>query len=47
MLLVLPDGVGVGGLLLHLQVVDDIILNFGDEALFVTLKDSVLSTPIA
>jgi hypothetical protein len=45
-LLVLPDGVGVGGLLLHLQVVDDVILNFSDETLFVTLKDGILGTPV-
>ena len=46
MLLVFPDGIGVGRLLLHLQAIDDVVLNFSDEALFVTLKDSILGTPV-
>ena len=46
MLLVFPDGIGVGRLLLYLQAIDDVVLNFSDEALFVTLKDSILSTPV-
>ena len=46
MFLVFPDGVGVGRLLLNFEVVDDVIPNLGDEALFVAIENSILATPV-